>query len=374
VSGTAPAPGPARAPLPRSRRLLVLAPVPTSAAATRFRLEQFFPVLRAAGVDPVLRPFLDEPGFDVLYRPGRHGTKAVAAARAVVGRVSDLVRAVRSDGVLVHREAALVGPPVIEWAVARVLGRPLLFDVDDAVWVPYASPTYGQALSRLLKAPGKAHFTLSAARLVICGNAHLAEYARRFNRNVTVVPTVVDTAVFRPAPAPNPIPVLGWIGTHSSVQYLRAVVPALRRLAARRRFVLRVVGADLDAPDVPTEIVPWSLEGEVSAFQGLDVGLYPLVEDAWALGKSGFKAVQYMACGVPPVASPVGAVADIVRDGENGFLAADEDAWVDRLERLLDDARLRRRLGDRARSDAVERWSLAAHAPRFVEVVRGALA
>ena len=360
-------------PEPRpSKRLLVLAPAPPTAASTRFRLQQFFPALRAAGVEPVLRPFLDERGFDVLYRSGRPGAKARAGARAVVGRLSDLARAARADAVLVHREAALVGPPLVEWAVSRLLGRPLLFDVDDAVWIPYASPTYGRALSRLLKAPGKARFTLAAARQVICGNSYLAEYARRWNPRVAVVPTVVDTSVFRPAPVRNPAPVLGWIGTHSSVQYLQAVLPALRRLAARRRFVLRVVGAAPDAPGVPLEVVPWSLEGEVAAFQSLDVGLYPLMEDPWSLGKSGFKAVQYMACGVPPVASPVGVVTEIVTDGENGFLAADEDRWVDRLERLLDDERLRRRLGERARADAVERWSLAAHASRFVEVVRGA--
>jgi glycosyltransferase involved in cell wall biosynthesis len=354
-------------------RLLVLAPNPTSAASTRFRLEQFFPALRAAGIEPILRPFLDEEGFAILYRRGAPLDKLRAAAQALAGRAADLVRASGAAAVLIHREAALVGPPVIEWLLTRLERRPIIFDLDDAVWVPYASPTYGATLSRLLKAPGKTHFTLGAARHVIAGNPYIADYARGYNRRVDVVPTVVDTEQFRPVPsAARPEPVLGWIGTHSSLQYLRAIVPALRRLAARRRFRLRVVGGTLDAPDLPVEHVPWTLAGEVGEFQQLDVGLYPLVEDPWSLGKSGFKAVQYMACGVPVVASPVGVTRDIVRDGENGYLAASDDEWVERLDHLLDGA-ARRPLGEAARADAVARWSLSVHAPRFVDIVRSVL-
>jgi glycosyltransferase involved in cell wall biosynthesis len=356
------------------KRLLVLSPAPVSAAATRFRLVQFFPALRAVGIEPVLRSFLDEEGFRVLYRRGHRWTKARSAARALGGRLVDLVRATRSSAVLIHREAALVGPPIIEWNLARVLERPIVFDLDDAVWVPYASPTYGATLSGLLKMPSKTHFTLAAAQRVVAGNAYLAEYARRFNRRVDVVPTVVDTEVFRPAIGPKgKLPLIGWIGTHSSLQYLRGVAPALRELARRRNFVLRVVGAQLDEPGIPVENVPWTLEGEVAEFQKLDIGIYPLVEDTWSVGKSGFKAVQYMACGVPMVASPVGVTTEMIRHGENGFLAADNQSWVSHMEALLDDAALRRRVAEAGRQDAMERWSLAVHAPRMVEIIGDAM-
>jgi glycosyltransferase involved in cell wall biosynthesis len=355
-------------------KLLVLTPNPSTAAATRFRLEQFFPALREAGIEPVLRPFLDEDGFRVLYRQGAPAAKLRTGARALAGRAADLVRAVAADAVLIHREAALVGPPLVEWLLTRALDRPIIFDLDDAIWVPYASPTYGATLSKLLKAPGKTHFTLGAAAHVIAGNPFVADYARRFNARTDIVPTVVDTDRFVPAPVTTrATPVLGWIGTHSSLQYLRALVPALTRLAQRRQFVLRVVGATLDAPGLPIENLPWSLEREVEDFQGIDIGLYPLVEDAWSLGKSGFKAVQYMACAVPMVASPVGVTVDMVRDGDNGFLARDDDDWVRRLEQLLDSPLLRRALGENGRAQAVERWSLAHHAPRVVDIVRAVI-
>lgn len=354
-------------------KLLVLTPNPSSAASTRFRLEQFFPMLARAGVTPELHPFLDEEAFRLLYRPGAALRKMAAGVRAVVGRVADLVRAIDARGVLIHREAALVGPPLMEALLTWGLRRPVIFDLDDAVWVPYVSPTYGQLLSQLLKTPGKTHFTMSHAAAVIAGNRHIAEYARRFNPRVDIIPTVVDTDQFRPQPATNAVPVLGWIGTHSSLQYLRAIVPALQELARRRRFVVRVVGATLDAPGVPVQNVPWTLAREVADFQSLDVGLYPLVEDAWSLGKSGFKAIEYMACGVPVVASPVGATTDMIQDGENGFFARATEDWVARLEQLIDSAPLRRELGARGRADAIAHWSLTAHAPRFVEIVRGAM-
>jgi glycosyltransferase involved in cell wall biosynthesis len=350
------------------KQLLVVAPVPVTAASTRFRLAQFFPGLESAGIRPVLRPFLDEAGFDVLYRRGSLEKKARAGATAILGRVADLYRAAKADGVLVHREAALVGPPLFERAFKQL--GPMLLDIDDAIWVPYASPTYGRRLSQLLKAPGKIEFSLAAADHVIVGNDFLRGYVSERNQNLTVIPTVVDTDVFRPLARVNrTVPVLGWIGTHSTVQYLEAITPALQELAKRRPFVLRVIGGHYQAEGVPTELQDWTLETDVSDFQSLDVGLYPLVEDPWSVGKSGFKAIQYMACGVPVVASPVGVTVDMIRDGENGFLAGDLATWVDRLEQLIASASLRARLGDAGRADVLQRWSRAVHEPRFVETI-----
>jgi glycosyltransferase involved in cell wall biosynthesis len=317
-----------------------------------------------------LRPFLGDRGLGLLYRRGEPLAKLVAAARAVGGRLRDTVDSLQADAVLVHREAALIGPPVFEWLMSDVAGRPLLFDFDDAVWVPYDSPTYGALLSRLLKMPSKTDYILRRAARVMAGNEYLADYARQLGCRVDVVPTVVDTEVFRPRrDRHSDTPVLGWIGTHSSARYLRGIVPALQRLARRRRFIVRVVGAAVDAPGVPIECAPWSLDEEIAEIQRFDVGLYPIVEDAWSRGKSGFKAVEYMACGVPVVASPVGVTVTMIDHGKNGFLARSTEEWIHHLEAVLDDLTLRRALGGRGRQDAVERWSLRAHAPRVVEIV-----
>jgi glycosyltransferase involved in cell wall biosynthesis len=355
------------------KRLLVLTPTPTSAAATRFRLQQFFPFLREVGIEPTLRPFLNESAFRLLYQSGQYRKKLSAAVSALAGRLGDMMLAQRVDGVLIHREAALIGPPLFEQLVSGKAKRPMIFDFDDPIWVPYASPTYGALLSRLLKRPEKVDFCLRAAHQVIAGNEYLATRARRFGTPVEVIPTVVDTDAFRPSRKQREVPVLGWIGSHSTVQYLRSILPALRRLAEQRRFLLRIIGGQLEESFLPIECHEWRLDREVGDFQSIDIGLYPLVEDAWSLGKSGFKAIQYMACGIPVVASPVGVTKTIVRHGKNGFLAADEKAWVDSLSALIDHAVLRFELGEMGRIDAVEQWSLRAHAPRFVDLCRRVL-
>lgn len=358
-------------------RLLALAPAPDEAAATRFRVTQYFAALQQHGIEATLRPFLDAHGFQILYQRGGAPQKALAAAHALGGRIADLCRATRADAVLIQREAALVGPPFIEWAIASAIRRPVIFDLDDAVWVPYASPTYGAWLSRLLKAPGKTRYTLTHAAEVIAGNPHVAQYARGFNDRVTLIPTVVDTTQFSPRPrAVRDRLHVGWIGTHSSLQYLIAILPALREVHAKRPFRLVISGGTLppvEQQGLDLEHRQWRIENEAPDFASLDVGLYPLVEDPWSLGKSGFKAVQYMACGVPCIASPVGVTTEMIQHDANGLIATDHASWVASLTRLLDDSALRARLGEAGRATAVAKYSLVANAPRFVEVVQRAI-
>ncbi len=322
----------------------------------------------------MLRPFLDETAVAALYRAGSNALKVGAAIRALAGRLRDVLEARHGfDGVLVHREAALIGPPIVERLLGDRFNLPIIFDLDDALWVEYTSPTYGATLSRWLKYPQKADEILAKASHVMAGSPYVADHARALNPRVSIVPTVVDTDVFTPVHPANPVPVLGWIGTHSTVPYLQSLVPALTRLAHTHRFVLRVVGGRITAPGINVDHRTWALAREVEDFQGLDVGLYPLVQDAWSAGKSGFKAIQYMACGLPVVASPVGVTQDIVQHGQNGFLATSDDDWVDTLKHLLDDPSARNRIGQAARADACALYSRKAYEPRVVQIVLGAL-
>ncbi len=354
------------------KRVLMLCPVPATAAATRFRLQQFVPYLNDVGIAATIRPFLNASELSMLYAPQQPVAMAKMACAALWRRLDDLVTANQCDLVVIQREAALVGPPVIEWAMTRALRVPMVFDFDDAIWEPYVSPTYGRWLPRLVKMPQKTNYTLRVARQVVAGNEHLAAYARRYNANVTIVPTVVNTDIFEPGAKANQVPVIGWIGTHSTAPYLQNLAPALQRLARKHAFVLRVVGGDVAIPGVTTEVRSWSLEREVADFQSLDIGLYPMVDDAWSRGKSGFKAVQYMACGVPVVASPVGSVLGIIDAGQNGYLAKSDDDWVRLLGLLLEDTDHRRRMGAVGRTTAVCDWSLRKFAPVFADVlIRG---
>jgi glycosyltransferase involved in cell wall biosynthesis len=304
-----------------------------------------------------------------FYRPGHLSAKALSILGGCARRVSELLRARRYDAAFVYREAALLGPPWIEALLAR--RAPIVFDFDDAIYLP--SNSGANPLARWLKAKGKAAAICRLASVTTVGNDHLAEFARQHCRSVTVVPTTIDTASYTVVPSgTKPWPVVGWSGSVTTAEYLLGLAPALRRLAETIDFELRVIGADVSIEGVRVQCLPWRAASEVEDLRPLDVGLMPLTDDEWSRGKCALKALQYMALGIPPVVSPVGANMTVVQDGVNGYHASNDAEWVDRITRLLRDPELRRRLGTAARRTVEETYSARVQAPRMAAVLRAA--
>lgn len=335
----------------------------------RYRIEQWEPLLRERGVEIVYHPFEDEELNAVLYQAGNTMRKVGLVGRALVRRWQDLQAVREFDAVYILREAALLGPPWFERWIHGT-GVPVIFDFDDAVFVPYVSPSNGYL--SYLKFPGKTRTICRLAAHVMAGNEYLADYARAVNDHVTVIPTTVDTqkyTVERHAP-PNDPPVIGWTGSHSTAQHLQTLGGALRRLAKEERFRLRVIGApEFELEGVDVEVVAWRSETEVADLRSIDIGVMPLPDDRWSRGKCGMKALQYMGLGIPTVCSPVGVNSDIIRDDENGLLASTEDEWVEKLALLLRSAELRERLGRAGRATVETTYSAAVQAPRVFQII-----
>jgi glycosyltransferase involved in cell wall biosynthesis len=356
-------------------RVLFLTPNPVEAAGTRYRVLQYIPYLEASGFRCEVAPFLSSRLFDALYKPGGIVRKVFGLAGATVRRVTETLQARRYDVVFVEREAMLFGPPFVEWLVKRVSGRPIIFDFDDAIFVGYVSPTYGR-LARWLKCAWKTRRILEMSSHILAGNQYLADFARRHNAGVTVLPTVVDTEAFAGAHAEyrnGGPPVIGWIGSHSTAQYLSIILPALRELRSRHEFVFRLIGAGtpIRIEGVNVENRDWRLDSEIRDFRSLDVGVYPIADDDWSRGKCGFKAIQYMAAGVPCIGSPIGMTPEVIEHGRNGLLARSTEEWISALDSLLSDPGLRERLSREGRRTVEERYSLKVHAPRLGAIVRG---
>jgi glycosyltransferase involved in cell wall biosynthesis len=354
-------------------RMRVLALMPglyDTSPGQRYRLEQWDPLLRERGVEITYAPFEDEELHSVVYKPGQMGKKLQLVTRNLARRLSTISKARNYDLVYILREAALLGPPIFE----RLLYQqrvPFVFDFDDAIFVSYRSPSNGYL--SYLKFASKTKTICRLASHVMVGNPYLADYARQVNDNVTVIPTTIDTEKYRVPPRRTdggPI-VIGWTGSYSTVQHLDTLRGALKKLAETEKFRLRVIGTPkYEVAPVEVDAMPWRAATELEDLCAIDIGVMPLPDDNWSKGKCGLKALQFMALGIPTICSPVGVNTDIIQHNENGFLAATEEEWVDKLTRLLRSAELRKRLGDAGRATVEQKYSAAIVAPRVYEVFK----
>jgi len=328
------------------------------------------------GISLDVRPFLDDAGLRHLY-DARVSSKLSAVGRGLLRRTADVVGVRDYDVVIVQREAMLIGPPIVEWLVSTIGAKPIVLDIDDPIWLPEQSLVPG-ILSKVRRWPGKVHWLLRHATLVTCGNHNLAEYVRSVGGQARVVPNAVDTARFRPSArsqGTGDTPLVGWIGSHGTYPYLAAIFPSLEEVGRRAPFRMLVVGSG--RPSVPIEGVPvdvrrFDLEREVDDFASLDIGLYPMLNEPWAAGKSGLKAIQYLTAGVPYIASPIGIVAEIGVPGVTHFLANDADDWQAALISLLEDQQLRAEMGAAGRRHAELNHDLPKSADLLAQALRDA--
>lgn len=360
----------------RLRRVLALSPIPEDGAGCRFRISQFIPYLESIGYEVTVSPFFTPEFFRLVYRPGHYAQKISAFFGLTLGRLRSLRGLSQYDVVFIYREAFPIGPALIERWLAQPGHPPIVYDFDDAVFLPNVSDANRMIAS--LKWTRKIPAIVNRCTRVIAGNDFLADFARAHNPNVITIPTCVDTDRFVPRtpPATSSVPVVGWIGSPTTTQYLSMLATVFAHVNGDTPFQVKVSGAAADVvfPGVPTTNVPWSLADEVSLFNTCDVGVYPLTDDEWSKGKCGFKAIQFMACGVPVVASAVGVNREIIEDGVNGFLASTPQEWETKLRRLLTDAPLRARFAEAGRRTVEERYSLRVCAPRVASVLDDAIA
>jgi glycosyltransferase involved in cell wall biosynthesis len=355
-------------------RVVALATYPAEGASTRFRISQFLGPLRARGVQVELLPFFGAKTFAHLYDKRYLPRTALALGWSVLRRIAQLPRLRRADAIFVQREAALFGPPLIEWCATRLFRRRMVLDLDDPTWLEQDSPIYGR-LRRWLKPRGNTDWLIDHAAMVICGNEAIADYVRRRGAPATVMQTIVDTAVFSERTEhEEKVPVIGWIGSHSTFPYFESIIPVLESLAAEHRFRVRLVGCGRERVTirgVDVEVLPWALEREVADFHAIDIGVYPLPNDRWAEGKSGLKAIEYLSVGIPYVASSIGVLAEIGEPGVTHFVADTPDEWRGALARLLQDPALRRTMGRNGRAYATAHYSIDELAARIAEILRG---
>jgi len=349
-------------------KILFLVPYPTEGASNRVRVEQFIPYLNSRGVITKVRPFINKRFYNILYRRGALLEKILWFFTCTVNRKLDLLRALFYDIIFIHREAYPFGGSMIESILYR-MGKKIVFDFDDAIFLPNTSKE--NKYIDWLKNPGKVVKIIRMSKLVIAGNSYLKNFASKYNDNVIVIPSSLDTDLYKPA-RPDDIKTgvtIGWIGSVTTQEFLADIEGALTDLSGRYKdLAMKVVGSRFSSPKL-TNIVnkEWSLADEVADIQSFDIGIMPVPDNEWARGKCGFKAILYMACGIPVVASPVGVNKEIIDDMVTGLFARTKEEWVKALTMLIENKELRRSMGEKGRKKAIERYSLTYTAPLFYE-------
>jgi len=353
--------------------LAVVHSIYNTSPGQRYRIEQWEAILKKFGVEINYAPFETAELNAHLYKEGKTFHKSKIVISSVVNRLRTLLNTKKYDLVYVFREASLIGPAFFERMIERQ-NVPIVYDFDDAIFLPNVS--VANAKFRFLKFPNKTATICRLATHITVGNTFLAEYAAQFNHNVSIIPSTIDTTKYIPRTDYDivSIPTIVWSGSITTIQHLETLSSVLQKLAKQERFKLRVIGAaDFHLEGVEIENIRWNAETESSDLCQGDIGIMPLPNDLWSKGKCGMKALQYMGTAIPTICSNVGANAEIISDGENGFLAENEKEWLEKLTKLLHSAEMRSRVGKAARKTVEQKYSAEIQAPRVYEVFEKAI-
>jgi glycosyltransferase involved in cell wall biosynthesis len=330
------------------------------------RLFQYIPYLREAKID-VDTSFL----FSNTMLKRRYTTRNYRRKDLLVSywrRVRALLQVQNYDLILIEKDALPWLPNWIEGFLLRKTRYVL--DFDDAQFHRYDDHYsrlirffYAQKIDRLM---AKSH-------LVIAGNKYISDRCTAAGAQwIEIIPTVVDLDRYAPKQtfSDTKNPRIVWIGTPETMKFLELVLRPLTELAKRRSFTLRLIGVTkIDMPGVPIELLPWSSDTECEMISNCDIGIMPLTDAPWERGKCAYKLIQYMACALPVIASPVGANSDVVIDGVTGFLARSDGDWLEKLEQLLDSAELRQRIGAAGRLRVESNYCLQKSASTLINLL-----
>jgi glycosyltransferase involved in cell wall biosynthesis len=327
-------------------------------AGQRFRIELWAKELVRRGIQVEFLCFTDKDLTDVLHQPGKVVKKGSMMVRAFARQLKNALTTEKPDLVFVYREAALIGPAIIE-RIAQRWNVPMIYDLDEPLFIPLHSAANG--VFTRLRFVSKVNKLFEMSDAVFAADRALADYAGKFNDNVHIVPLCVDIERYKPSPdkKENEKPIIVWTGTRTNQFNIQLAVPAMRKLRSEIDFKLRIIADDpVEYEGLEVEFINWSYDREPSLLQESDIGIVPVTDSEWGPYKFFFKTVQYMSSGLPVVGSALGSNLENIEDGKSGFLAKTEDDWYKPLKKLLTDAELRRKFGARGREIVSERFDI----------------
>jgi glycosyltransferase involved in cell wall biosynthesis len=340
-----------------------------SAPSQRFRVEQYLPYLPDSEFSSSVFSFLDHSTWEIFYAPGNELKKIFGLVKGFLRRFLHLFSSPRAGYIFILREASPAGPPVFEWLLAKIFRKKIIFDFDDAIWIPGGEQTSGW--KKFFKATWKVKHIIRWSYKVSAGNEFLCSYARQFNKNVLLMPTGVDTASRydrqKNHTGENKV-VIGWTGSHTTLHNLELIEKIIPELKKETDFDFLVISNKRPAWNFDFIFKKWEAATELDDLLKMDIGVMPLKTGPWFEGKCGFKLIQYHACGIPAVASEAGVNPKITLHGQTGFIARTPEDWKKYLRQLVEDAALRLQMGLNGRKHIEENFSLHRLLPAYISL------
>jgi L-malate glycosyltransferase len=353
----------------KNKRILVVCPYPENEApGQRLKYEQYFDFFRRNGYSINVSPFFSKSGYKILYTKGNFLIKIYWVIVGYLKRFREIFGLSQYDGVYIFLHVTPFRTAFFE-RLFRIFSKKIIYDIDDLIFLGKASPFNSWAA--ILRSPGKYFYLMKSSDHVITCTPYLDEIVRKYNQKTTDISSTINTDRYIPIEnySNNHKIIIGWSGSHSNVDYLRIIEPVLRNLRKQYDFKLLVIGTEnfiMEGVDV--EAIPWQESTEVKDLRQIDIGLYPLPDEQWVYGKSGLKALQYMALGIPTVATAIGANFRVIEDQVSGFLVNSEEEWEKRLAELMQNSKLRKRIGLKARERVENLYSVRANEPVYLNI------
>lgn len=353
----------------KKKILFVAMHYPDRAPGQRFRFEQYFKYLEDNGYECHLSNLLDKESDRIFYSSGNTTKKLSIILKAFIKRLKDAMNADKYDAIFVFREVFMMRTLMLEKMFCKHTDK-LMFDFDDSVWLPNVSKANEKFI--FLKSHNVVSELISHCKLVIAGNPYLKNYASEFNKNITIIPTTIDVNEYvkMNAEKKDDRVCIGWSGSVTTIQHFKTALPFLKEIKQKYgdKIYFQVIG---DKNYVNEELgikgVAWTKESELTELNKIDIGLMPLPDDLWAKGKCALKGLQYMALEIPTIMSPVGVNIDVIKDGENGYLATSVEEWKQKLELLINSKELREKVGKAGRKTVVDEYSIEANRDKYLK-------
>jgi L-malate glycosyltransferase len=351
------------------KRVLILCPSPKgTAAAQRLKYEQYLHLFEKEGYDFTISSFQSNHFWKIIHKPGNTLAKVFWVIFGYAKRLYDLLRAPFYDLVFVTIYVTPLGAPVYEHLLF-LFNKNVVYDLDDMMFMPDVS---GSWFKNKIKGKNKPIVLMQKSKYVIVCTPKLEEIALDLNKykNVVDISSTFNTERFVPVKsyAKNEVTTIGWTGTHSTIPYLELLTNVLQQVSKLRKIKLLVIAnKEFSMPGVNTEFRNWSAETEVSDLQDMEIGVYPIPENEWSLGKSSLKALTYMSIGIPAVATAYGTNFRIIENGISGILVSTDEEWINKLVELIDDVNLRRKIGEKGRERVENLFSVKANFPKYLK-------